>query len=202
MNKSKLLWILLVLTAILVITTLAPLEKTLGSKARIVYLHGALVWAAIMFFMAAAIAGLVGLLTNKEIIHNWSHAFGRTALLFWIIFLPMSLYVMQSTWNGLFMDEPRFRMGFNFAVVGVLLQFGLSRFPKPAWTSLANLLFAGALLWSLSGIETVMHPQSPVANSNSREIQFFYLALLVLFLSAGWLISSWLNKRDLANTDK
>ena len=54
------------LTLIILTTLVGPAEKTLGSAARIIYLHGALVWVAIMVFGVAALLGLVGLLVQRS----------------------------------------------------------------------------------------------------------------------------------------
>ena len=45
---------------------LAPLERTLGEGARLVYFHGAWVWAGKIAFGAAAAAGLVGLVSEAQ----------------------------------------------------------------------------------------------------------------------------------------
>ena len=158
MIKSPWLWFVLALLGALLLAAFAPLEKTLGINARIVYLHGAWVWTALVSFLLAALAGLAGLLTRKTALQRWSRALGRTGLFFWLTFLPMSLYVMQANWNGLFLDEPRFRTPLNFAIVGLLLQIGLAFFPL-LWTSLANLIFGVALFVVMNGIQTVMHPR-------------------------------------------
>ena len=44
------------------IAALAPAEKDLGTKVRVVYFHGAWVWAGKIAFGLAALAGLIGLL--------------------------------------------------------------------------------------------------------------------------------------------
>ena len=113
----------------------SPLEKTLGANARLVYLHGAWVWVALLFFLAAAWRGRWALLARRAAWHTGRSAFGRTGLLFWLTFLPMSLYVMQANWNGLFLDEPRFRLPLNLAIVGLLLQVGWPSFRPcgPRW---------------------------------------------------------------------
>lgn len=100
----------------------------------------------------------------------------------------MSLYVMQANWNGLFLDEPRFRIPLNLAIVGLLLQVGLSFFPV-RWTSLANLVYGAALILVMGGVQTVLHPESPIINSEARSIQVFFVILLVGLVIAAWLLA-------------
>jgi hypothetical protein len=182
MSNKPWLYLAASLLVVGLLTFFSPLEKTLGANARIVYLHGALVWVALAAILAAGAAGGLGLLFRAGRLHAWSQAFGRTGLLLWLVFLPMSLYVMQANWNGLFLDEPRFRIPLNFAIVGLLLQTGLSFLPDVKWTSWGNLGFAAALMWGMFGIDAVMHPESPVMSSGAWDIQFFFLALLVMLL--------------------
>jgi hypothetical protein len=179
------LWFVIFLAAALAAAAFAPLEKTLGMNARLVYFHGAWVWAALVAFVAAAILGLVGLVLRRATLHHWSLALGRTAIVFWLAFLPMSLLVMQANWNGLFLDEPRFRVPLNFAIVGVLLQVGVSFFP-PAWASLANLVFGVALLVGLRNAGTVLHPESPIFGSGATGIQLYFAGLVILLSLAAW----------------
>jgi hypothetical protein len=176
------------LAALGLLTALAPIEKTLGANARVIYLHGAWVWVAMVAFLAAAIIGLAALVARREHLNLWSQAIGRTGLFFWLTFLPMSLYVMQANWNGLFLDEPRFRIPLNLAIVGLLLQVGLSFFPV-RWTSLANLVYGAALILVMGGVQTVLHPESPIINSEARSIQVFFVILLVGLVVAAWLLA-------------
>ncbi len=184
--KSPWLWLAILVVAMLVIASFAPLERTLGANARLVYLHGAWVWTGMLVFAAAGLVGLLGLALRNLHLHHWSHALGRVGLCFWITFLAMSLYLLQANWNGLFFDEPRFRIPFNLAVTALLLQAGLSFLPAGAISSLGNLAFAGLMLWSMRGIDTVLHPDSPIFNSDARDIRIFFIALLVLLLLSAW----------------
>jgi hypothetical protein len=192
MIRRLLLWVFFYLLLAGLLAILAPVERTLGANAHLVYFHGAWVWVGMLAFVAAALTGLVGLLTRRKALHEWSRALGRTGLCFWISFLPMSLLVMQANWNGLYLSEPRFRIPLNLAIVGLLLQLGLSFLPQPAWTSLANIVYAGLLFTGMGGVQSVLHPESPVLNSNAREIQLFFLGLLALLLLAAWkLAGAW-----------
>ena len=176
------------LVLLLAAAALAPLENTLGGNIRLVYLHGAWVWAGLGSFAAAAISGLLGLIFHSQKWHRWSRAFGLTGLAVWLTYLPMSLLVMQMNWGGLYFDEPRWRIPFTFAVTGVLLQAGLWLLGKPVVTSLANSLFAAALFRGLFGAENVMHPDSPVFTSPSTTIRLYFGILLILaYLAAGFL---------------
>ena len=185
--------IILFFATVIVIALLAlfgPEEKALGANVRIVYLHGAWVLAAELAFVAAAAAGFVGLITRRTGFHRWSAAFGRTGIFFWLTYLPLSLWAMQSNWNGLFLAEPRFRLAAIFAVTGVLLQMGLWLINTDWITSVANILFIVVLRIVFSTAENIMHPPpSPIFNSGNYAIIGFFLALIVLTLIAAYFLT-------------
>ncbi|MCI0519207.1 MAG: hypothetical protein L0Z70_03010 [Chloroflexi bacterium] len=192
--KTRTFLILLALNLILIGLTaaFAPLEKTLGANVRVVYLHGVWVWAALAAFTAAGAAGVAGLALRRV---NWqgaSRALGRAGLIFWITYLPISMWAMQTSWNGLFLAEPRWRLALIFAVGGLLLQLGLTFFENPAWAAGWNAAFVLALFVALNSTENVMHPPSPILDSDAARIQLYFAALLALTLLAAGLTARWL----------
>lgn len=203
--REPLVWILTALTTILLLTLAGPAEKTLGANVRVVYLHGAWVWASLALFIVAGLAGLIALIAppggwaGASVMHAWSRAFGRTGLLFWISYLPISIWAMQTNWNGLYLAEPRWRLALIFAVSGLLLQAGLMLIGNPAWTSLANLLFAATLLLALTATQEVMHPRSPILTSDSRLIQIYFFLLVGVTLLAAWQVARWFLRLDPPN---
>lgn len=180
-------------------TWFGPAEATLGTNVRVVYLHGAWVWAALAGFIVAGIVGLIGLITRRTTLQHWSRALGRTGLFFWITYLPISLWAMQANWNGLFLAEPRWRMAAIFAISGLLLQIGLTLLENPAWASGFNLAFVVALFVVLQATDNVMHPPAPMLDSDARRIQLFFMGLNILTLLAAWQVSRWWFARE--NTD-
>jgi len=195
-------WFSLTLLAIGVLTTFGPAEHSLGTHIRIVYLHGAWVWASLAAFLAAGIFGGLGLLTQRKSLHRWSGAFGRTGLIFWITYLPLSMWAMQSNWNGLFLAEPRWRLALIFAISGILLQVGLSLADKPSLTSGLNLSYIIALMLALQRTPNVMHPASPILNSDAWRIQFYFFGLVLLTLLAVWQMARWWYKREPVNNQR
>ncbi|HSB67115.1 MAG TPA: hypothetical protein VLD65_11080 [Anaerolineales bacterium] len=185
------IWLVLTLLAIGLLTAFGPAEQSLGTHIRIVYLHGAWVWAALAAFMVAGALGGLGLITQRINFHNWSKAFGRTGLFFWITYLPLSLYAMQSNWNGLFLAEPRWRLAMVFSIAGILLQAGLTLAGNPRLTSGFNLGYLIALLLALGQTPNVMHPASPIISSDAWRIQFYFFGLLLLTLLAAWQMARW-----------
>jgi len=178
---------------IIVIALLAlfgPEEQSLGSNVRIVYLHGAWVLSAELAFLAAGITGLLGLLAKRDAFHKWSSALGRTGIIFWVTYLPLSLWAMQANWNGLFLAEPRFRLAAIFAVTGVFLQLGLWLMDTAWLTSLSNVIYIVTLRVIFATADDVLHPPpSPIFNSGNYAIIGFFVALILLSLLAAYFLT-------------
>jgi hypothetical protein len=189
---------LLFFITVLVIAMLAllgPEEQSLGSNVRIVYLHAAWVLAAEVAFAAAALTGLLALALRREKLHRWSAALGRTGIVFWLTYLPLSLWAMEANWNGLFLAEPRFRLALTFAIVGALMHVGLWLVNVDWVTSLANLSYFVALRVVFSTAANVMHPPpSPIFSSGLWNIiQFFVLLNIFAWVAAYFLTKVFLS---------
>jgi len=191
-KKSPFFWFILALLTTAGLTALGPQENSLGSAVRIVYLHGAWVLTAEAALGLAAATGLLGILFRHEGLQHWSTALGYTGLVFWVTYLPLSLWAMQANWNGLFLAEPRFRVAVIFSVTGVLLQIGLILLAKPAFTALFNVLYFMALQIGLSRADYVMHPPpSPIFSSGILSLQLFFVGIIFLTMTAAYFLTLW-----------
>lgn len=189
-----------VIALIVIVTLLGPEEKSLGANVRIVYLHGAWVIAAELALLSAGLTGGLGLLarfvpalaSREDGFHHWSAALGRTGIVFWVTYLPLSLLAMQTNWNGLFLAEPRFRLALTFAIVGMLMQAGLWMISSPRLTTAANLIFIVVLRVVFSTATYIMHPPpSPIFNSGNMAIIGFFIGLNLLAWLAAYLLTRW-----------
>jgi len=194
-SKSNLTWFIVTVIVIALLALFGPEEQSLGANVRIVYLHGAWVLTAELVLLMAGLAGLIGLITPRKTFHSWSAALGRTGIFFWVTYLPLSLWAMQSNWNGLFLAEPRFRLAIIFAVTGVLLQAGLWLIGMDWVTSFANILFIVILGVIFATADNVMHPPpSPIFNSGNFVIIGFFVALIVLSLTASYFLARFFHQ--------
>jgi hypothetical protein len=190
--KSPFFWFVLAVLTTAALTALGPEDQSLGSNVRIVYLHGAWVLTAEVTLGLSAASGILGILTRRERLHRWSTALGRTGLFFWVTDLPLSLWAMQASWNGMFLSEPRFRLAVIFAVTGVLLQIGLTLLARPVFTSLFNVLFFVALRIGLSQTAYLLHPPpSPILSSGIISLQLFFIGIIFLTMIAAYFMTRW-----------
>lgn len=194
--KKPAIGFLIALSLLAVLTNFGPVERSLGVNVRLVYLHGVWVWTAILALAGSALFGIPGALLDNTFSQRWSQALGQAGMLFWITYLPLSIWTMQANWNGLYLAEPRFKIGLDFAVIGVLLQIAILILGKPRIASALNLSFFLALVVSLNRAEQVMHPPSPIMTSDSLLIRGFFFLLLAVAIAAGSFLSLWLRERQ------
>jgi hypothetical protein len=199
-KTSPLVFLFGVVAIIASATFFGPEEKILGSNVRIVYLHGAWVLTAEIAFIAAAIAGAFGLLAHytrtssnhEAVLLNWSEALGRTGIVFWVTYIPLSLWAMEANWNGLSLAEPRFRLAVTFAVVGVLMQLGLWVISNKLLTAGANIAFIIVLRIIFATAANILHPPpSPIFSSGNYVIIGFFVGLNLLTWLAAYFLTRW-----------
>jgi hypothetical protein len=163
---------------ILLLALMAPQDATLKEISPVVYVHGAMVWTAILTFTASGLFGLAALVWDKDVLHAWSRALGRTGLLFWIVYLPLSMWASQATWNGIPLGDPRFRTAFQVLALATAFQIAATLWgPTSRLGSLLNAILAVVLWVLMLTTQDIMHPQNPM-RSSAPTIQFFFALLL------------------------
>lgn len=167
----------------LILVWLSPSEKTLGSLVKLVYVHAAIVYAALFVFMVASILGAAFLITSKERIYPWLRAFQRTAFLFWGIYFLSSIVLTYLAWGGVGWMEPRFQLAIQILFV-VSIVFLVSLWvDKPKITALLNTLLFLVIFYLTSTVQRIFHPSNPIGKSSSLTMKFYAVLILALFFS-------------------
>ncbi|GAB4571919.1 MAG: hypothetical protein Kow0077_09870 [Anaerolineae bacterium] len=181
--------LLLFMTGIVAVT--APAEQTLGgANARLVYFHGALVWASILTWLFAGGVGAWALIRRQESWHLTGRALGRVGLLWWALYIPVSILAANATWannswNLSFLMEPRFIMAFQVIAVMLIAQAVQVFFPRAEIASIANVVVVALLVVMLGLTERVLHPPAPIRDTESLRIQLAFASMTVMMLVAG-----------------
>jgi len=168
--------------AALALAWAAPNDVTLKGTSKVVYVHGALVWAALLTLTAAGGVGLAALammpFKRDTAMHVWALALGRTGLLFWVAYIPVSMLASRMAWNAVFLAEPRYTTAFRVLAVAVIVQVVIFLFNRPALSSGLHVALAAVLWVLLLTTPSVLHPDNPILRS-VPSIQFFF-GLMVL----------------------
>ena len=187
-NRTERFLLLGLIVLIVVVTLLGPAEKSLGTVARIIYIHGALVWVAILTFAVAALLGILALVLRTETMHRWCRAAGRTALLFWVGYLPLSMWAARAAWGRVFLQDPSFQRAFRILAVAIIVQVIIWLRPRPNWVGSAlNIVPFAFLFYQQAIANQFMHPDSPIRNADSSLIQVYFYFLTGLCILLAWL---------------
>jgi hypothetical protein len=166
--------------AALLLAWAAPNDVTLAGTSKVVYIHGASVWTAMLALTIAGITGFVALVWVKRraVLNVWTLALSRTGLLFWIATLLVSMIASRMAWNAVFLAEPRYTMMFRMLAVGIIVQVIILLVSRPVISSALHVVQA-VILWALLlTTPSILHPDNPILRS-VPSIQFFF-GLIVL----------------------
>jgi len=179
-------WVLhrlfVLLAAAILVAWFSPLDVVMGDISRLAYLHGAMVWVALICLSAGGLLGLAHLVTNQEYLYGHSQSLVRAGLLFWIGYLPLSMWTARLAWSQVFLAEPRYAMAITVAIVGLSFQVGASLLESTRLGGLLN-AFLALIVWILL-VRTplVVHPAAPIRASQSWDIKLFFFALVTIGL--------------------
>lgn len=206
---ERLIWpsvgVLLVIVALIAVT--APAERTLGgANARLVYFHGALVWAAILsWFIAAGVGGLA-FVRRSDALHRASCALGRVGLLWWALYIPVSILAANATWannswNLTFLMEPRFQVAFQVLAIALIAQAVQFFDTRPLVGSIANIAIVAVMVLLMGITERILHPPAPIRDTESLRIQLAFTSMTVLLLVAGFQLARLRRRQTQAESD-
>ena len=174
----------------------APNDVTLKGTSKVVYIHGALVWTSLLTLTAAGVLGVAAVWVKRgDTMHAWTLALGRTGLLFWLAYIPVSMLASRMAWNAVFLAEPRYTTAFRVLAVGIIVQVIVFLFNRPAISSGLHAVQAVILWVMLLTTPSILHPDNPILRS-APSIQFFFglivLACGVAALQVARLIADWM----------
>jgi hypothetical protein len=166
----------------LALVWLSPNDVTLKSTSKVVYIHGALVWTALLILTAAGGLGAAALAAmwakRDNTMCAWTLALGRTGLLFWLAYIPVSMLASRMAWNAVFLAEPRYTTAFRVLAIGIIVQVIVFLFNRPVISSALHVVQAVVMWVMLLTTPSLLHPDNPILRS-APSIQFFF-GLIVL----------------------
>lgn len=190
---------LVVLLAVWVV--LAPAESRLGNVIKLVYVHGALVWAGLFTFSAAGLLGLAALVVRHLIgpadrARTWSRgteAASLAALIVWGVYAISAMAVTGLTWGQLVAwNEPRVRVTGLILLAAVVLYVVARLVDHADFTAVVSLLM-GIVPWVMvQQADAIRHPVDPIGGSGSAAIQGYYLLIELTVAGLAATLIAWL----------
>ncbi len=177
-----------------IVLIIAPLEKSLGSIMRYVYLHVSLIWTGFLAISIAGLFGLAGSLLNRNDITMLAQSIGWFALGLYLTGVFFSGLAAWYSWGRIQWSEPIYAVSGRIMLVVLMIQVLSYLFAHSRWTGLIHFIPVVYLIKTTTNIRMVMHPVDPIGNSGSTQIKLtFYILTLLLVLWIGLML--WLAYR-------
>jgi len=171
------------LAATAVLTILAPEERRLGSVARLIYLHGALVWVAFVLLGLTAVLAMVALF--REGLYGWARGVFTTTVGVLLVNVVLVPIITKLTWGVAFAwREPRVILLFFLTAFALGIHLLLDSVDSRIWSTLFLCLPALAVAAFLTWAPRMLHPTNPIGTSGSLTIKGFSLAIFLTALAA------------------
>jgi hypothetical protein len=188
---------------------LAPAEARLGQVIKLIYVHGALVWAGLLTFGLAGLLGLIALFLRyvaKKPAATWyrgTRAAGLGALAVWIIYAISAMVVTGLTWGQwIAWTEPRVRATGMILLASLAAAVAVRLVDQWNFTAMVNVALGIAPWVVVNRVEAVRHPVNPIGGSGSAAIQSFYLLIVLTVAGLAATLVAWLWARaELAGED-
>lgn len=174
------LLVLIVLTALL-----SPLDKTLGTSVRMVYVHGAIIRVILALFVGAGALGVGFLVMRRSNWLAWARAIFEAALALWVVYLGISVVTTLQTWGGIPWFEPRWAFTLQMTVLAPILYAAGVVLKNDRVMAGLCAAYPVIMLFLLSQARLVLHPIDPIAESGDAAIQLAYVIMLVWWALVG-----------------
>ncbi|MBN2501038.1 MAG: hypothetical protein JXB38_09700 [Anaerolineales bacterium] len=195
-RKSKIFatapaWLILagLVIALALLVIFAPQERTLGDGIKIVYVHVAVIWTAMLAIAAWGLLGLGVAFTDNPRLYSWLTTMRPLAFGVYLISAVLGMVSSKINWGAVGWLEPRMQATLSTLAVAVMIMV------LNAWLSSRRIQgVLGALMlaytyWAIFSSPLVLHPENPIMSSDSGAIKltFFICFALVLGIAA-WIL--------------
>lgn len=168
----------------IIAAAIAPVERTLGTTVRWVFVHASLTQLSLLFFLGAAILAILVLL-GKETLEPWMRVTGWMALGLWAAGFLLSMIPAKLSW-GVWVDfhEPRTQMTLRVLAAGILFLLVTLWVNASRFTAIFQIVLSMVLLTLIRHTAVVRHPVNPIAQADTTAIPLAYSIIFLLALLA------------------
>ncbi|MFC2086021.1 hypothetical protein ACFLRO_02280 [Bacteroidota bacterium] len=186
----------LLLAAMIVWSLLAPVDATLGTAFRWVYLHVAFTWAGSSMVNVAALLGIVLVIRPMPRLSEWFFALEIVAVGLYTFGFVLSLISSWTSWGGILWQEPRVVASILVIGFGVSVVFVIRTLKHVRLIGLVALVYAALVGYQLSRTSVIFHPDNAVGATESTAITFTFYGLAILATALGVLLVRQVGRRN------
>lgn len=191
LTVSTVAWLILagLVIALTLLVVFAPQERTLGKGIKIVYVHVAVTWTAILAIAAWGLLGLGAALTDSPKLFSWLVTVRPLAFGIYVLSAFLGALSSKINWGAVGWFEPRMRATFStLAVAVVILVLSAWLRSRRLQGALGTILLA-FMLWATFSSPLILHPDNPIMTSSSTAIKATFFGSFALVLGiTGWVL--------------
>lgn len=160
----------LVILAVLiaVVAVIAPADKVLGDRVKMVYVHGAIVRVVLAMFVLSGLLGLTYFFVNRFALFDWSKAWQEASLILWIFYVVISVITTIQTWGAIAWFEPRWTFTLQMTGLAPIAYLAGALMKNRKIAAALNAIVAATMLFLLSQARLIIHPIDPIGTSVTR----------------------------------
>ena len=170
---------------IVVFAWIAPADKVLGDRVKLVYVHAGIIRVVLATFMLAALLSLAYLIFNRSALLAWASALAQASLILWAVYFVISLMTTIQTWGGIAWFEPRWIFTLQISAIAPIAYLIGVVLKNARVSAVLHIALAGLILWSEARAQLVLHPLDPIGLSGDAAIEGSYFVLLILWALVG-----------------
>jgi len=173
----------LVILAVLiaVVAVIAPADKVLGDRVKMVYVHGAIIQVVLTMFVLSGLLGLIYFFVNRFALFDWSKALQEASLILWIFYVVISTITTIQTWGAIAWFEPRWTFTLQMTGLAPIAYLAGALMKNRKIAAALNAIVAATMLFLLSRARLIIHPIDPIGTSGDAGIQLSYFVILILW---------------------
>jgi len=177
---SNFIIILILFLLGIIITYFSPSEVTLESLAKVVYLHGALIWVGLILFLIIGIIGSFNLLLNKSY-EKYLISLQEVVTIFWISSTALGFVVAYLSWGGILWVEPRLLSSIIISIVSIIIYYTNSEVKIGAVKNILYILQSLIIYMLIIISNRIFHPENSIIESDLN-IQISFISLIIIFM--------------------
>ena len=188
---SKKDWFAASILIILICTNIVaiPDEKTLGEGIRLIYIHAALIFCGTVGFLLSALLGIGIFFSANKKLQDWLFYLSLISLGFYSLGTGLSILAAFIYWGSIHWTEPYLILSFQIISITIIILIVVGMIPSIRYKGFLNIVPFVSILLLMQNSKLVLHPESPIRNSESLLFRFsFYSLSFLIFTFTIWLV--------------
>lgn len=166
-----------------------PEEKTLGEGIILVYIHVALIFSGTLGFLVSAFLGVWVLFSANKHLQSWLFYLSLFSLILYFLGIGLSMIASTIFWGAVNWTEPYMLASLQIISITITILVVACLIPNIRIKGFLNIIPFVSILLLMHGNKLILHPDTPIRNSESLAMKFsLYSLLFIIVTFTIWLV--------------